>query len=138
MVIVVLDRACFLNLRQIFKTFCDFAPVSLFSEFQNMLSRPCERLVQSRNSFGNLGAPVSRVLYFYQIQFCISIKYKFRFNVSSCVHFLPLPNKKRLVTTRSDRRLPCEVSFYKIHPRLGCPGENDLEIVLLCFGKYHA
>ena len=49
-----------------------------------------------------------------------------------------LPNKKRLVTTRSDRRLPCEVSFYKIHPRLGCPGENDLEIVLLCFGKYHA
>ena len=74
MVIVVLDRACFLNLRQkIFETFCDFATLL--------------------ETLAHLWA-----------EFCISIKYKFRFNVSSCVYFLPLPNKKRLVTTRSDRR----------------------------------
>ena len=38
------------------------------------------------------------------------------------------------------RCLPCEVSFYKIQPRQKrlAGRENDLEIVLLCFEKYHA
>ena len=54
-------------------------------------------------------------------EFCISIKYKFRFNVSSQpVYFLLIAEQKE---SRHDSVRPClaamwgEVSFYKIQPR---------------------
>ena len=74
---------------------------------------------------------MTRVLCFYQIQIPLQ-RQQLRPLLADC--------RTKSVSSRlgQTRPLPREVSFYKIQPRPGSPGENDLEIVLLGFGKYHA